>query len=57
MEQVLHSGSGVGDAELLLDPGPHRLGIVEGPLGDLLLESLDSSGPQPTGITPVVQGA
>jgi hypothetical protein len=57
MEQVLHSGSGVGDAELLLDPGPHRLGIVEGPLGDLLLESLDSRGPQPTGITPVVQGA
>ena len=57
MEQVLHPGGGVGDAELLLDPGPHLLGIVEGPLGDLLSEPLDLGGPQPTGITPVVSGA
>src|SRR5262249_18881686 len=56
MEQVLHPGGGGGDAELLLDPGPPLLGVVGGPLGDLLSEPLDLGGPQPTRITPVVQG-
>ena len=31
VQQVLHPGGGVGDAELLLDPGPHLVGVVEGP--------------------------
>ena len=57
MEQVLHPGGGVGDAELLLDPVPHLVGVVEGPLRDLLLEPLDLGGAEPTGITPVVSGA
>ena len=56
MQQVLRPGGRVGHAELLLDPGPYLVGIVEGPLGDLLPEPLDLCGPQPTGITPVVQG-
>jgi hypothetical protein len=41
---------------VLLDPGPHLLGIVEDPFGDLLLELFDLGGSQPTGITPVVEG-
>ena len=57
MEQVLHPGGGVGDTEVLLDPGPHLIGVVETPLGDLLLEPLDLGGSQPTGIAPVVQCA
>lgn len=57
MEQVLDPRGGVGDAELLPDPGPHLVGVVEGPLGDLLPEPIDLSGPQPTGIAPVVQRA
>ena len=56
VQQVLHPGGGVSDAEVLLDPGPHLLGVVEAPLGDLLLELLDLGGSQPTGIAPVVQG-
>src|SRR5512135_261340 len=56
MQQVLHTGGGVGDAELLLDPGPHLLGIVEGPRGDLLPELLDLGRSKPTAIAPVVQG-
>ena len=56
MQQVLHTGGGVGDAELLLDPGPHLLGIVEDPRGDLLPELLDLGRSEPTGIAPVVQG-
>ena len=55
MHQVLHSG-GVSDAEVVLDPGAHLLGIVEGPFGDLLLELLHLSGSQPTGISPIAQG-
>ena len=57
VQQVLHPGGGVGDAELRLDPGPHLVGVVEAPLGDLLLEPLDVGGSQPTGIAPIVQGA
>src|SRR5262249_61929732 len=57
MEQVLHPGGGIGDAELLLDPGSHLVGVVEGPPGDLLLESFYLGGAEPTGIAPVVQGA
>src|SRR3954470_17347853 len=56
VQQVLHPGGGVSDPELLLDPGPHLIGVVEAPLGDLLLESLDLSGSQPTGIASIVQG-
>jgi hypothetical protein len=57
MEQVLHPGGGVGDAELLFDPGPHLVSVVEAPLGDLPLEPLDLGGSEPTGIAPIVQGA
>ena len=56
-EQVLHAGGRVGDAEGLLDPGAHLVGVVEAPPGDLLLESLDLGGAEPTGIAPVVEGA
>ena len=57
MQQILHPGRRVSDTEMLLDPSPHLLHIVEDPLGDLLLESLDLSRSQPTGISPIVQDA
>src|SRR5512135_2266120 len=57
MQQILYPGRSVSDTEMLLDPGPHLLRIGEGPLGDLLLESLDLSRSQPTGISPIVQDA
>src|SRR5512135_2037805 len=57
MQPVLHPRRRVSNTEMLLDPGPHLLSVVEGPLGDLLLELLDLSGSQPTGISPIVQGA
>jgi hypothetical protein len=56
MPQVLHPGGGVSDTEVVLDPGPHLLGVVKGPLSDLLPESLDLGGSQPTGIASIVYG-
>src|SRR5512135_3449036 len=56
VQQVLHPRGGVADPEMLLDPGPHLLGVVEAPLGDLLLELLDLGGSQPTGVAVIVQG-
>ena len=44
VHQVPHPAGGVGDAEVFLDPGPHLLGVVEDPFGDLLLELLHLSG-------------
>src|SRR5512133_3536120 len=35
-------------------PGPHLLGIVEDPRGDLLPELLDLGRSEPTGVAPVV---
>ena len=56
-EQVLDARDRVGHAQGLLDPGADLLGVVEDPLGDLLLESLDLGGPEAARVALVVQGA
>ena len=56
-EQVLDARERVGHAEGRLDPGADLLGVVEGPRGDLSLESLDLGGPEAARVALVVQGA
>src|SRR5262249_27536878 len=56
-QQVLDPRGGGGDPERLLDPGPHRVGVMEAPLGDLRLEPLHLGGAEPTGTAPIVPGA
>src|SRR4029079_7066147 len=56
-EQVLDARGRVGHSEGRLDPGADLVGVVEHPLGDLLLEPPDLGRPAAARIAVVVQGA